>query len=200
MFDYCPEAVDFLSDCVANRKELKLMGYQPNFFIPCELGGFGINPKHARGRLRASPWQRKVATACAEGILDSFLLMRNLPQTSLVRDFMKRIPKSRVSMSVDHQWWMDSTRFDEQKWSGDLDRSYSDLIGLLSRLTERSDQNSRRVSMKKLSGVRGMRSDKCFSSSPFLLVPNLGISEKGRFRGTYDQWAVRKWKKVKVEG
>jgi hypothetical protein len=185
MFENCPNSVEFLPDCVSNRKEMKLMGYQPNFFIPCELGGFGIDLKFARGALRASLDQRRVAAACAEGVLNSFLLMRNLPQNRLVKLFMSKLPQVRLSTSVSHQWWCDSNRFDAQKWSGEVDDSYSEIVGLLSKLTSAEDVHSRRVSLSKLKRVNPMNNEKCFFSQPFLLVPNIGAAMGRKFVASY---------------
>lgn len=185
MFEYCPDSLDFLPDCVSHRKELRLMGYQPNFFIPCELGGFGIDLKFSRGRLRATRDQMRVAAACAEGVLNSFLLMNNLPTNKLVREFMKRLPTVRLSTAVSHEWWANSTRFDPFSFSGDVDPTYSELVGILSKLTTDADRQSRRVSLRKLKKIRPMKEAKCFFSRPFSLVPNLGAQIGKPFRGKY---------------
>ncbi len=52
MFELAPHSAKFLSDCSHNRKRgFLIKGFTPNFFIPCRLGGLGVDPKYASSRL-----------------------------------------------------------------------------------------------------------------------------------------------------
>ncbi len=72
MFSLAPRSSDFLIDCVSNRqKGFKIKGFVPNFFIPCRLGGLGVDPKFARNRVgkgivRFTRDQRCFAALCSE--------------------------------------------------------------------------------------------------------------------------------------
>lgn len=100
MFEGFPLTTQFLSDAIQNRKDLPVMGYQPNLFVSTKLGGFGVDPKFATGKPELTVEQRQVAALCAEGVLDSFTIAAGLTTDRRLGKLLKLLPKVRLSSAA----------------------------------------------------------------------------------------------------
>ncbi len=204
MFEFCPDAADFLPDCVANRKDLKLMGYQPHFFIPSALGGFGVPLKWNKSEtLRASPLQRRVAKACLENKLNGFLLANGIAQ-DFVEKFIPELPKTRSFFELDVRvelprgilpilvqdqmlgtvrTLLDREELGLRRLTFD-DESFKGLVGGLSRLIPAKEQHARRVKVESLQSVRPATLHECFHGL-YGFVPPQGMPQFKAFHGNY---------------
>ncbi len=191
MFRHCPESVEFLVDCVKNRKDKSLMGFEPNFFIPCEFGGFGVDLAFCDRSPAASMDQRFVAGACAEGQLNAFLLSQGKVETRFMKKYSAILPRVRVDSSMSMTDRLSSGRtkviFEDGEMrleNGDSD-SLRSMVGTLSRLETKKEMFSHLVNMRKLRR-RGkpMSSQKCFWSDPQFLFPRV-MPRTEKFVGYY---------------
>jgi len=107
MFEHCPGSEEFLPDMVANRGDLPLYGFQPNFFVPCELGGFGVDRKFALKKVRTTVVQRQVAALFAQGQLNSYLFMEGLPEKGLLKTILRRLPKVKMASTANVEQYVD---------------------------------------------------------------------------------------------
>jgi hypothetical protein len=199
MFRDCPKSTTFLSDCVSNRKELPIYGYQPNFFVSCALGGLGVDPQYADREIYVTGLQRQVASLFAEGVMNSYLFATGTSDRGLLGKLMRSLPPVRVSTGAG-TWEMDvgvateyrRTEPDEQHalhfletfglvpqaggglvLNPEAKNSYQRMVGLLSQFQTPEEKTPRKLDRKKLTGVRPMRLDKVLSLSPKLMFPVL---------------------------
>lgn len=101
MFSLAPSSHFFLSDAVRHRKDgFPIRGFTPNFFVPCRLGGLGVNPKFASSRKDGIPDgkfnftrdQRSFAALCSERAeLSVFFQSGSVPSNPLVMKFAKKL-------------------------------------------------------------------------------------------------------------
>jgi hypothetical protein len=184
MFEHCPEAKAFLPDCVRNRQDTKILGYQPNFFIPCELGGFGVRREYAVKAVKTTRLQRQVAACMAEGVLNPFLFSRGIVvPTGSLRQMMKSLPKP-VLESV-----ANVSRFDERRhvaWGGFVDGGgfevdlapregdeYKAMVAAYTQFAAPADVVSRRIKLRKMARVNPMKNSKIFEGRYRILYPQL---------------------------
>ncbi len=110
MFEYCPGSHRYLPDAVLKRsKGFPIKGFSPNFFIPCALGGLGVNPKFASSSLESDECdgkfnftrpQRLVAALCSEDQLASSLVSQGRnPLDPLIRKYASRLGIPRMANS-----------------------------------------------------------------------------------------------------
>jgi hypothetical protein len=102
MFELCPGSFRFLPDAVSKRQSgFAIKGFRPNFFIPCGLGGLGVDPKFATsdpsssvpdGKYGMTRQQRLVAALCYEDQLSSALMSSGKnPQDPILRQLLTRL-------------------------------------------------------------------------------------------------------------
>lgn len=203
MFELCPDALAFLPDGLMNRASVPIAGYQPNFFFPSHLGGFGVDPKFATAKIGATRLQRQIAAAATEGVLNSFLLRtKGVVQSVVDKELAKlvaKLPKpvarsyggSAIYESTRERWLSDAPQ--EGSYSSDS-TAYSSWIGLMESIkpaaaapdkTVPEEQESvtadREVRRLKdtISDVKPMTLAKCLSADREWLYPQLPKSESG---------------------
>lgn len=94
MFETFPISLDFLSDAIKRRRETPLLGFQPNFFIPCSLGGFGVNPKfNNKDKVVSSRRQRQVAALLSEDQISSFLFQQGKKIRGPLHKLLSQLPE-----------------------------------------------------------------------------------------------------------
>jgi hypothetical protein len=172
MFNLCRGSHRFLSDCIENRRRLlPIGGFEPNFFFPTTLGGYGIdsrfNTNAAHGyrtdqnlQVKATRAQRLIAALCAEDQLSAFLLAQGKNLRSATSLYLRRLPSVRAR----HQ---KKGSFGPEPLSASLEDGYKAWIGLLSLFDHKADKPTRYVNWKKLGKGRSLKPMKLTSIMEF---------------------------------
>jgi hypothetical protein len=173
MFELLPKASGFLPDAIRRRKDTPVYGFQPNLFVPCELGGFGVDAKYAPGRVNFTREQRIVAKGFWTGSINSFLFREGKVETSICKDILKRMPRPLISTSTDARGWLTSGKL--FPWQEGYD-NYQSFVGSLSVPTSVKERDQRRLDLNKMKSIEPLSTAtmrKSLVEKPFFLVPNL---------------------------
>ncbi len=192
MFEYCPDAREFLVDSAQGRmgklingvfkSSLPLVGYEPNFFAPCPLGGLGVDPKFAEEahvKVRFTATQRRVATLFAEGVMNSFAFANGKPVQGPIADLLKRLPKQVKlrrryihSSDLGNEYLMRITAFGFENESSD--ESLKEWIAHISSFAQLEEPKQKRLRLPRLNTVRKMGVSKILHwSEGMILYPQL---------------------------
>lgn len=181
MFDHCEAARPFLSDAITNRNLESTYGYQPNFFVSPKLGGLGVNPVYAKGQIRLTSTQRRVAALFAEDVLSSFLWSNGFSTKGPLQKLMKELPSPRLSTAANAEVYEMRYRplltksgvIIESLWDSDPS-SYQQWVALLTSMTSSIEEKAtRKVNARKILSVHPMSRQKVLSLEPKWLFPEL---------------------------
>lgn len=173
MFGLVPRAVEFLPDAVSRRRDTPVYGYQPNLFVPCELGGFGVDSRFCVSEINFTWEQRVVASAFYTGSLNSILFRNGKVETTICSEILKRMPKPLISSSTDAMGWIMSGK--AFPWEEDYE-NYASFVGSLSVPTSVKERDQRRLDLSKMRHIKPLSVSKMresIVSPPFFLVPRL---------------------------
>jgi hypothetical protein len=172
MFNLCRGSHRFLSDCIENRRRLlPIGGFEPNFFFPTTLGGYGIDARFNTNaahhyqtdlnlQVKATRAQRLIAALCAEDQLSAFLLALGKNPRSAASKYLRMLPSVRAR----HQ---KKGTFGPAPFSETSGEGYRAWIGLLSLFDHKVDKPMRYVNWKKLGKGRSLQPMKLISIMEF---------------------------------
>lgn len=187
MFEHFPLSRSFLSDAIANRRLESNFGYEPNFFVSPRLGGLGIDPQFASGKIRLTRIQRQVAALFAEDVLSSFLFSNGFNTGGELMKLLRELPAPRLSTAANAEvyeirWRPLRTKSGvvmESHWDSD-DRSYAKWVALFTSVTASlAEAKGRRVNPRKLVNVNPMKREKVLFMEPVWLFPELPEPKTG---------------------
>ncbi len=191
MMKYCPAARSFMYDVRRNRTNFPIalqsqtgqkMIRLPNLFIDSKLGGLGIDPAFCKGKLRASPDDRRIATLLGEGVINSFFYSnKTVKVSSAFEKVLQRLPKPILSSSakasqlemttVLHGF---STKHGSVRGFDPEGEGYKQWIGMISEAFQSNENSERRIIRNKAwKKVHKMKGLKVFYQRPFYLFPAL---------------------------
>jgi len=207
MMKCCPEARVFQCDVRRNRtnfpiriverqpdlpngeKQFKEKRFLPNLYIDSKLGGLGIDPEYSNGPLRATPFERQIAAALAEGIFNSYFYATGVAQKKgVLEKILQRLPKATlnttakagliVSEGVDERTsWADLPFDEERLHTRATDKKGEGFKSWVAKLCDESsavEESTRIFRLKKfVKGLRPMNGTKVFELRPHYLFPQL---------------------------
>lgn len=189
MFNYCEVARPFLSDAIANRNLEKTYGYNPNFFVNTKLGGLGVNPKYAKGSIRLTSTQRRVAALFTEDVLNSFLWSNGINTKGPLQKLIKELPAPRLTTAANAEKYemrltpsikgqvVDFVTTDPEEEPllfTSNDSTYSAWVALLTSMTSSiEEKSSRKLNLAKILKVKPMKRDKVLKLQPMWMFPEL---------------------------
>ncbi len=181
MFELFPPSLEFLPDCIKNRQNLvPIQGFHPNFFFPCALGGFGVDPKFCKRKnpdgsphVISTRRQRLVAALMAEDTLSSFLFRRGKSLSLKSVKMMESIPKiERVPPLIGPLPHPDIQEEERIQMEKELD-NYLQWESKFRLYDEKLDPQIKVVNFKKIKKLNPMSHAKIFSFDPKFHFPVL---------------------------